>query len=172
VPKPATPPATPSTGVSRSAASRASSAPRQQETPPTPPSSSAPPRAAASRGSRDVPPPQKAPEAPAESGVPNVNRIMANLRKQIQQKLPNVATPSSSASTSRPRDEIHRFYSGQRIFCLPYGDGEVVDSFFVDGREYIRVDFPNYGELKIDPSLSLVKVVSDTDTSDSKSDIE
>jgi len=101
-----------------------------------------------------------------------VNRIMANLRKQIQQKLPNVATPTSPASTSRPRDEIHRFYPGQRIFCLPYGDGEVVDSFFVDGREYIRVDFPNYGELKIDPSLSLVKVVSDADTSDSKSDIE
>jgi hypothetical protein len=61
----------------------------------------------------------------------------------------------------RSQDEIHRFSSGQRIFCLPYGDGEIVDSFFVDGREYIRVEFPNYGELKIDPSVSLVKVLSD-----------
>jgi len=172
VPKPTTPPATPAPGVSRSAASRPATPARQQEPPSTPPTSNPPPRAASLRGSRDVAPPQPAPQESAESGVPNVNRIMANLRKQIQQKLPNVATPTSPASTSRPRDEIHRFYPGQRIFCLPYGDGEVVDSFFVDGREYIRVDFPNYGELKIDPSLSLVKVVSDADTSDSKSDIE
>lgn len=101
---------------------------------------------------------------PNDGGVPNVNRIMANLRKQIQQKLPNTgATTPTRAASVRSQDEIHRFSPGQRIFCLPYGDGEIVDSFFVDGREYIRVDFPNYGELKIDPSVSLVKILSDAD---------
>ena len=89
---------------------------------------------------------------------------MANLRKQIQQKLPNTGTNTTPRSSDRQRDEIHRFRTGQRIFCLPYGDGEIVDSFFVEGREFIRVDFPNYGELKIDPSVSLVKVLSDSDS--------
>jgi hypothetical protein len=89
---------------------------------------------------------------------------MANLRKQIQQKLPTTGGGTSSRSAPvRAQDEVHRFASGQRIFCLPYGDGEVVESFFVDGREYIRVEFPSYGELKIDPSLSLVKILSDGD---------
>lgn len=102
----------------------------------------------------------------SDAGVPNVNRIMANLRKQIQQKLPNSASATPARASSMPaRDEIHRFAPGQRIFCLPYGDGEIVDSFFVEGREYIRVDFPNYGELKIDPAVSLVKIVSDTEDS-------
>lgn len=99
-----------------------------------------------------------------DNGVPNVNRIMANLRKQIQQKLPNTGTTALPRPNDRQRDEIHRFRTGQRIFCLPYGDGEIVDSFFVEGREFIRVDFPNYGELKIDPSVSLVKVLSDSDS--------
>lgn len=108
------------------------------------------------RSTRDTP--------ASDTGVPNVNRIMANLRKQIQQKLPNTATNAPTRAPSMPaRDEIHRFAPGQRIFCLPYGDGEIVDSFFVDGREYIRVDFPNYGELKIDPAVSLVKILSDVD---------
>lgn len=95
-----------------------------------------------------------------ESGSPNVNRIMANLRKQIQQKLP-LHTHESVSSPRDTQDEIHRFHAGQRIFCLPYGDGEIVDSFFVGGREYIRVEFPNYGELKIDPSVSLVKIIAE-----------
>jgi hypothetical protein len=121
------------------------------------------PREPASRPPRDTPIDRPAHDpATSDSSVPNVNRIMANLRKQIQQKLPSTGGQKLPRTASvRSQDEIHRFSPGQRIFCLPYGDGEIVDSFFVDGREYIRVEFPNYGELKIDPSVSLVKVLSD-----------
>lgn len=106
-------------------------------------------------------PPREAPAA--ESGVPNVNRIMANLRKQIQQKLPSTSAHATPSSSRPAHEDTHRFFAGQRIFCLPYGDGEIVDSFFVDGREYIRVDFPSYGQIKIDPSVNLVKILSDAD---------
>lgn len=150
--------------------------PASRETPP--PTKAQQPRTPSARVPSDTPPArrdtapardksaERATREPAssDSGVPNVNRIMANLRKQIQQKLPTAGVSAPTrASTSRPQDEIHRFVPGQRIFCLPYGDGEIVESFFVDGREYIRVDFPNYGELKIDPSLSLVKILSEGD---------
>jgi hypothetical protein len=157
--------------------------PREMAAPQPSASKSQPSRTPASRAPREIPSAsrdtnsardttaERSPREPASSdgGVPNVNRIMANLRKQIQQKLPATGTsvPPRPAS-SRSQDEVHRFTPGQRIFCLPYGDGEIVESFFVDGREYIRVDFPNYGELKIDPSLSLVKVLSDAD--DARSD--
>ncbi|MFZ9857812.1 MAG: hypothetical protein ACO3F2_05705 [Roseiflexaceae bacterium] len=139
--------------------------PVSRETPPATKAPSSQSRVSGSRVSRDTSS-ERSPHEPVggDSGVPNVNRIMANLRKQIQQKLPTSGTqiPTQSATT-RSQDEIHRFTPGQRIFCLPYGDGEIVESFFVDGREFIRVDFPNYGELKIDPSLSLVKILSDAD---------
>lgn len=123
------------------------------QTPPTPKTQNA-----STRVSREETTPDTG--AP-DSGVPNVNRIMENLRRQIKQKLPGgVSTPEPQVS-ARSGTDVHRFQPGQRIFCLPYGDGEIVDSFFVDGREFIRVEFPNYGELKIDPSLSLVKVLND-----------
>ncbi len=109
------------------------------------------------------------PATTSDGSVPNVNRIMANLRKQIQQKLPSNTPPVAAPRASgRSNDDVHRFVVGQRIFCLPYGDGEIVDSFFVDGREYIRVDFPNYGELKIDPAVSLVKILSEDNQPDTE----
>ena len=50
-----------------------------------------------------------------------------------------------------------RFAAGERIFCLPYGDGDVIDSRIEDGREVLTVRFPDFGELTIDPALSLVR---------------
>lgn len=101
----------------------------------------------------------------AEAATPNINRIMANLRKQIEERMPHGDRDNRSdgANTRSGTQDVHRFVPGQRIFCLPYGDGQIIDSFFVNGREYIRAEFPNYGELQIDPALSLVRVVAATD---------
>ena len=50
-----------------------------------------------------------------------------------------------------------RFSAGDRVFCLPYGDGEVRASRIEDGRELLQVAFPDLGELTIDPAVSLVR---------------
>ena len=112
-------------------------------------------------GRTPVPPPT----TPEE---PNINRIMANLRKQIADHLPGNSAPKSNGrtSTTATQTDVHRFAPGQRIFCLPYGDGDVIESFFVNGREYIRAEFPTYGELQIDPAVSLVRVLARPDSSD------
>lgn len=105
---------------------------------------------------------------PADGGaVPNVNRIMANIRKRIQQQLPASRAQTSGATrtgTSRSDSDTRRFQPGQRVFCLPYGDGDVIDSELVDGREYIRVEFPTYGELRIDATVNLVRLSEDKST--------
>lgn len=97
---------------------------------------------------------------------------MANLRKQISDHLPGNSTPKTGVRTGSPalNPDVHRFAPGQRIFCLPYGDGDVIDSFFVNGREYIRAEFPTYGELQIDPAVSLVRILAspDSDTDDER----
>lgn len=61
------------------------------------------------------------------------------------------------AAPARRTDAQPRFIAGDRIFCLPYGDGEVLDSRIEDEREMLVVRFPDYGELTIDPALSLVR---------------
>ena len=92
---------------------------------------------------------------------------MANIRKQIQQQRPTPrnATPATAPVQSRFGD-VPRFVAGQRIFCLPYGDGDVITSEFVDGHEFIRAEFPTYGELRIDPSVSLVRIIAENEDQD------
>jgi hypothetical protein len=85
-----------------------------------------------------------------------VNRITANIRKQIQQQRPiTQSAPASVAPIQSRFGDVLRFAAGQRIFCLPYGDGDVIASEIVDGHEFIRAEFPTYGELRIDPSVSV-----------------
>lgn len=118
-------------------------------------------------------PERPAPAAQSErdtGAAPNVNRIMANIRRQIQQQLPAGQDTSRSTGRTTPTrgdSDTRRFRAGQRVFCLPYGDGDVIDSELVDGREYIRVEFPNYGELRIDATVNLVRLAEDTPGRDS-----
>jgi hypothetical protein len=57
-----------------------------------------------------------------------------------------------------------RFAMGDRIFCLPYGDGIVRASRIEDGREILIVAFPQHGELTIDPNVSLVRKIEEENT--------
>jgi len=95
---------------------------------------------------------------------------MANIRKQIQQQLPQGRERGRDGTRPRmARQEsganTRLFRAGQRVFCLPYGDGDVIDSELVDGREYIRVEFPTYGELRIDATVNLVRLSEDASSS-------
>ena len=164
------PPALPSRSTPAAAPSsaRPSAATPSRSTPAAAPSSArpstpaTPPPPAASR-----PPSRANPPAEATPTAPNVGRIMANIRKQIQQQLPTARNaPAATAPVQSRFGDVPRFVAGQRIFCLPYGDGDVIASEFVDGHEFIRAEFPTYGELRIDPSVSLVRIIAEQDDQD------
>ncbi|MCX6014633.1 MAG: hypothetical protein NT020_03455 [Chloroflexales bacterium] len=106
-------------------------------------------------------PPKMQPPSQAESTsvVAKLLQRIANFLTQMEQRRQPTRTARRLATIylSRP-DEIPRFVVGQRIFCLPYGDGDVIASEIVNGREFIRVEFPIHGEIQIDPAFSLVQI--------------
>lgn len=101
--------------------------------------------------------PDMQPQATSSEGAPaNAAALIERLRRQREQrersKNREIHTHPASETDIEPR-----FTSGDRIFCLPYGDGEVLESRIEAGREVLVVRFPDYGELTIDPALSLVR---------------
>jgi hypothetical protein len=59
-----------------------------------------------------------------------------------------------------------RFKAGDRIFCLPYGDGLVRESQVDQGHEILIVVFPEHGELEIDPAINLVRLIEEAQPPD------
>jgi len=131
-----------------------------QKRPPAEPPKRQPP--SSQRGQPTPPsPPDEAPADPAA--------LIERLRRQRQQREKGQAATgtNNSRQVERPRSADNaaveqRFAAGDRIFCLPYGDGEVRASRVEGGRELLTVSFPSYGELTIDPGVSLVRKHEDT----------
>ncbi|MCS6938499.1 MAG: DUF1998 domain-containing protein [Roseiflexus sp.] len=88
--------------------------------------------------------------------TPDAAALIERLRRQREQR-ERAKDRGASAAPARETNVPLRFAAGDRIFCLPYGDGEVLESRIEDGREVLTVRFPDYGELTIDPALSLVR---------------
>ena len=88
--------------------------------------------------------------------------MIERLRRQRQEREAQRAAPPAAPSRERapslrvPVPEL-RFAAGDRVYCLPYGEGLVRASRLDDGREMLEIDFPSYGELTIDPSVSFVR---------------
>jgi ATP-dependent helicase YprA (DUF1998 family) len=108
---------------------------------------------APSRAGAAVPAPEDAPPDPAA--------LIARLRRQREQR-------EGPPSKERPRPQPdqageveQRFAGGDRIFCLPYGDGTVRESRIEGGRELLTVDFANHGDLTIDPAVNFVRKQED-----------
>ncbi len=72
--------------------------------------------------------------------------------EQGQRRSPPITRPDRAAAPVEPR-----FHIGERVQCLPYGIGIVRASRLVDGRELVMIDFPDYGEIEVDPAVSLVR---------------
>jgi hypothetical protein len=126
-----------------------------------PPAPAAPtPRGQASAERRHEPPPDDGPPDPAA--------LIARLRRQRERREALEGRGHGSAGGSpQPapitgEDVEQRFAAGDTIFCLPYGDGVVRASRVEAGRELLAVDFPDYGELEIDPAVSLVRKITST----------
>jgi ATP-dependent helicase YprA (DUF1998 family) len=143
--------------------------PRQRElplgehrsAPPQRPARNSPPQAeranqrpqtgpAAPRGSGAAPEPEETPPDPAA--------LIARLRRQRQQREGPAQPQRRSPPPDQTGDIEQRFKAGDRIFCLPYGDGTVRDSRIEDGRELLTVDFANHGDLTIDPAVNFVRL--------------
>lgn len=148
---------------------RAPAAPTPIREQPTPPPErkqpAAPPERAPHRsGAASRPEPARPPDD--EEGPPDANALIERLRRQRQQREAEQAA-SDRASHKMPRDESaglveRRFVAGEKIFCLPYGDGIVRESRLEDGQELLTVNFASYGDLTIDPAKSLVRKLDDT----------
>lgn len=122
-------------------------------------------RSKAPRSSRAKrqPLPSNAPAPPPERELtaPDADAMIARMRRLREQREaaaqaahpdPAPAQPADSDLQSEPR-----FNVGDQIFCLPYGYGVVHASAIEKGQEILRVEFPDYGELTIEPSVSLVR---------------
>jgi hypothetical protein len=127
-------------------------------------------------GREVLPPPgrsQPPPPAPDDERPPDPAALIERLRRQRQQReaQQGAARPTANRSNSRADSTENeaveqRFAAGDRVFCLPYGDGEVRASRVDRGRELLVVAFPNHGELTIDPSVSLVRKLENTQPED------
>jgi DEAD/DEAH box helicase domain-containing protein len=120
---------------------------------------------------RPLGPAKREAEPPAEEARPDAAALIERLRRQRQQREsgqgrpdrpePRPRAPFESTAPAEPR-----FKTGDRIFCLPYGDGTVRASRIDDGRELMTVHFPEHGELEIDPAVSLVRKLEDSAASE------
>ncbi len=102
---------------------------------------------------------------PEELETPvDVNALIARMRQlRAQREGAAPATQPAPARSARETDAVElRFHIGERVQCLPYGVGIVRSSRVVDGREQLVVAFPEYGEIDIDPSVSLVRAIGAT----------
>jgi len=99
--------------------------------------------------------------------------MIARLRRQRQQR--EAMQQGSGVGHERRNERAEpenrmavepRFARGDRIFCLPYGNGLVRASRIEGGRELLTVVFPEHGELTIDPGVSLVRKLEDAPPAD------
>lgn len=103
----------------------------------------------------DPPVPQK-PAAPEPEA--DVNAMIARMRRLREEREASQRPTTPRTQRPAPTEPVElRFHIGERVQCLPYGIGIVRASSIVDGREQVLIDFPEYGEIEVDPALNLIR---------------
>ena len=127
------------------------------------------------RPERQEPPPRDTRKAPPVSPKPaapepeaDVNAMIARMRR-LREEREASQRPATTPRSERPAQtepvEL-RFHIGERVQCLPYGIGTVRASSIVDGREQVLIDFPEYGEIEVDPALNLIRQLGASPSAD------
>jgi len=82
------------------------------------------------------------------------------------------ARPAPVARSVPDNDEpvASRFAPGDRVFCVPYGEGVVQKTRIRDGRELLLVSFPDLGDLRVDPAVNAVRVIEPADPGEADPD--
>lgn len=114
---------------------------------------------------RDQAPPRRDayPASPNHAPEPqaDVNAMIARMRRLREQREAEQAKPVAPARPAASFEPAElRFHIGERVQCLPYGIGIVRGSSVVAGREQVVIDFPEYGEIEVDPAVNLVRSVA------------
>ncbi|GIV96050.1 MAG: helicase [Herpetosiphonaceae bacterium] len=104
------------------------------------------------------PPQEQPPDAAALIERARRMREQREAQARLQEQGRRPPAGRKQAATEEPVES--RFAVGQRISCLPYGEGVVRRVRRSGSRELLDVEFPDYGELQIDPIISLVRPVS------------
>jgi hypothetical protein len=147
--------------------------PRRPEPPAERPSNRAQPHTPPPRQAAPAPlaPEPRKPDARADQASgetqPDADALIARLRRQREQREGHKsAQPPRRQQSSEIGDVQQRFAAGERIFCLPYGDGVVQESRAENGREILTVNFMNHGDLTIDPAVNVVRKLEDAPEED------
>lgn len=115
---------------------------------------------------RPTPPDHLLPAPPPRLAPPDAASILTRLRGLLGKTPPSQddhQVTDAAASGAQPQLE-HRFQLGDHIICLPYGEGVVRASYIQDNQEVLSVEFPEHGELEINPSISMVRRLESTST--------
>jgi ATP-dependent helicase YprA (DUF1998 family) len=133
----------------------------------TSPEEPAPEPPAKGKKPRDDAPPAGTPQQQSLPDIdppvtpPDPAAILARLQQIREQS--ESRKPASSDEAVPPRRTSDRpqagprFQAGEQVFCLPYGYGTVQASRMDGDQELLTVEFPDYGTIEINPSVSLVR---------------
>ena len=117
------------------------------------------------RGGQNQPRPN--PPAMETSSDPNALLEKARrLREQREAQLRREQPPVRRVVNSEPEIVESRYKPQDRIFCVPYGEGVVLKSRVRDGRELLLVQFPELGDLRVDPAVNAVRLIAEAQTED------
>jgi hypothetical protein len=96
-----------------------------------------------------------------ENAVPDVQALIARMRRLREQQEQEPASPDTPASAVDVPEPAGRFRRGQRVHCLPYGEGTVEQARIVAGREHLTISFAEAGAIEVDPAVNMVRVLDD-----------
>lgn len=127
----------------------------RRDAPPQPPPPASDAGSTPRQPAKALPSVPEPPPTPAEPMLDAAGLIERLRRKNQQHEPPR--TPSARPPDRPAAPVVPRFAAGDQVFCLPYGNGVVRASLAEEGREILIVVFPEHGELRIDPGVSLVR---------------
>ena len=82
------------------------------------------------------------------------------MRRNPPPSRPVAPSNRPNSANDAPEDVVaSRFAPGDRIFCVPYGEGVVQKTRVRDGRELLLVNFAEMGDLRVDPIVNAVRLL-------------
>jgi hypothetical protein len=104
------------------------------------------------------PEPERQPDPPAT----DVGAMIARMRRLREEREQEHAIQRTGGGAP-PRQDAQatlRFHNGQRVTCVPYGEGVVRSARIVGGREHVSITFPDVGTIEVDPGVVQLRVLN------------
>ena len=107
----------------------------------------------------DVPTgPEPAAQASPNDG-PDVAALISRMRRMREwREHEQTPAPRAAPAADSPAPAL-RFRPGQRVRCVPYGEGIVREARIVGGHEHLTINFADVGDIEVDPAVNVVRVL-------------